>query len=1406
MKNQIDYSDDYGQVLKAMACTLGDYNFMAMRELFGQLRLRITPLESKATVWVRDGFLTGEVPRRYNSLCKVHISPKRWAEVMSSVTTKELPKLLAGSPVDDARVRESIGHLVGAFCHFLHGESFIEDMKGIDWQLLLTSPQLVIMDLLDHLTRQPKYATFTQHIDGSILWMLYNMNHVAAWRKMEPAEDKETLAAVFWDNPLIGEKLRNDMRDAYLYIVELLTAGRLEEVKQKMTPGTDYYNKLLALKSLQDGDAGTAYKLFGQLLKDGSDDFFDEPFTNFAYAVALGLTVNKNPKSMAPQARRVGEKLMKNRKVTGNETCYALRLVLHHYISHNAVAFLQQNPIPYACHDKMCQRLAVSFMRHYQVFDKEPDYFKKFTDDAVTSLATSLLPYIKRLEPWELALDKLLKMHRPAAARTKGEEVPSLEVERVAYVVNMHRYSVQPKLQKSKDGGLTWTKGRNIALKSFENSRMGYMTAQDRQVARMVESYSYGWYGQVTYSLSGIGVVAALAGCQSVFDEQTEQRIDIIEDPLQLTVQPCPNGFSVRSNVDLKNLESGVCLTKEGDRQLTVVRVNQKQQQTLELLRDAGVFPKESKQQLTQLLQNMSGSFTVMSPLLKNATDLKRVDASPLIAVQIAPAASSVIQLPNDQTTKHPIPQYSIALAVKPFGTHPPYQQPGQGMEIVSTKIDGERVQTERDLKAELSNLETLKKAMQPIIGNNVQSSIFNVQYSETDENRWLLDTAQCLTLLDMVRNMPQVAFAEWPQGAKMRVVRPTITPAMLRLKISSAGQWFEIEGDVQIGDKEKMKVAELLQRLREAEGNFIRLEGDEYIALSEQLRRQLQAIEKTIVSTNRLTAGRGKELKVAAMNGLQLQGLEEMGAKVRADEPFRQLMKRIEEAGKLKPVVPANIHAELRPYQEQGFVWMSRLAHWGAGACLADDMGLGKTLQAITLMQSRAAQGPQLVLMPTSVLLNWQQELQRFAPALTVKVLNAAASPSSPSSLSSLSSPSSPSSPSGPSSPKTTRQQLIAEAAEGDVVLSTYGLLVTEQELLATRNWTTIVLDEAHTIKNRDTQTSQGAMQLKGDFRLMLTGTPLQNHLSEIWNLFQFANPGLLGSFQQFTDRFIIPVERDHDQERQRLLRRLLSPFLLRRTKDEVLSELPEKTEITLRVELSPEEQALYDNLRQQAIANIEGSSQKGALQALAEITRLRQAACHPRLVNSKLHIPSSKTQAFLDLVAQLRSSGHRALVFSQFTSHLTLIREALDNHPSFGGEGGGCPYLYLDGSTPPQERNRLVREFQTGDTPLFLISLKAGGLGLNLTAADFVIHLDPWWNPAIEDQASDRAHRIGQERPVTVYRLIAAGTIEEKIIRLHGSKRSMADALLQDADLYTQITADDIVRLLRESVDDIS
>ena len=1379
--------------LQTMACTLHGYNYRELRHLYEYYHLHVTPIESNAKIWLEAGMAQGDKLNRYSSSSKVQIHPMRWVDVMHTVSPNDLEEILKYSRDNGQVVSAFMQYFLRSFCLFAVGEPFDDDLKRVPWPILIGQQPEVLM-ILENMVSREDCKGYVMRLPENMLMQLYYTEYVDQWLKLKPVTNIGLVTDLFFDNPFIEENKQQLMHDAYLYNVEFLQTGKLASIMQRMADGGEYQRKLRAIQKLHEGNQAEALAILTKLLKETNTSFFKEPMTNFVYAVALGLCIANPPTGRAGNGlRKTAETLAKSRKVIAFDGCYALRLVLYHYVLGNAAAFYHQNPLT-SCSDVMCWRLGALFLRHYQILDKEPPAVSKAADNVIscgydylrllysfdydelqpiadqlqkqTGLNTSLLPQVKRLPQWERTLDELLKLNRPAAKGAgKAEHPVEMEVERVAYLVNMRCYDVQPKLQKSKDGGLTWSKGRNIALKSFEGSRYGYMTAQDRAVARMVQSYSYGWYGEVSYELSGIGVVAALAGCQSVFDAFTEQRIDIVEESLQLSVDTCPNGYTVRSNADISHLDAtGICLTKEGNSQVTVVRVNAKQKQTLELLRDIGVFPRESKSKLTQLLQNLSGSMTVMSPLLKNSTDLKRVEASSLIAVQIAPAASptrihSAGDLPATQL-------FTISLAVKPFGQaggdlKSPYQQPAQGMEIVSTKINGERVQTERNLKAEKQNLDALRRLMKPF------------ERDETDENHWLIDTAQCLQLLELVRTASDICFVEWPQGVKMRVVRPMIDASKLRLKISGIGQWFEVEGDVQIGDKEKIKMAQLLEMLRSASGNFIRLSNDEYVALSEQLRRQLQAIDKMLI-------GRGKELKVAAMNGMQLSAFEEMGAKVKADEAFRQLMKRIDEAGQQQFPLPANIHAELRPYQVAGYEWMSRLAYWGAGACLADDMGLGKTLQAITLMQSRAAQGPQLVIMPTSLLHNWVSEMNRFAPALNVKLLNQQG---------------------------VNRQQVVADAEPADIVLATYGLLVTEGELLSQRTWTTIVLDEAHAIKNRDTQTSKSAMELKGDFRLMLTGTPLQNHLNEIWNLFQFANPGLLGSYQQFTDRFILPIERDHDAERQRLLRRLLSPFLLRRTKDDVLSELPEKTEITLRVELSADEQALYDNLRQQAIANLEEGT-KSPLQALAEITRLRQAACHPRLINQELDIPSSKTQAFLRLVDELRQSGHRALVFSQFTSHLALIREELDklqSQASGSNPSDSWSYLYLDGSTTPSERDRLVRQFQTGSEPLFLISLKAGGLGLNLTAADYVIHLDPWWNPAIEDQASDRAHRIGQERPVTVYRLIAAGTIEEKIIRLHQNKRSMADALLQDADLYTQISSDDIIRLLREGVEAI-
>jgi SNF2 family DNA or RNA helicase len=353
--------------------------------------------------------------------------------------------------------------------------------------------------------------------------------------------------------------------------------------------------------------------------------------------------------------------------------------------------------------------------------------------------------------------------------------------------------------------------------------------------------------------------------------------------------------------------------------------------------------------------------------------------------------------------------------------------------------------------------------------------------------------------------------------------------------------------------------------------------------------------------------------------------------------------------------------------------------------------------------------------------------------------------------------------------------------------------------EMLAKIQWQTIVLDEAQSIKNFATKRSQAAMNLQGGFKLIVTGTPIENHLGELWNLFRFINPGLLGSLESFNERFANAIEH-HSENRHphNQLRKLIQPFILRRLKHQVLTELPSRTEITLHVELSPEELAFYEALRQQAITKLADSSAPAGqkhLQVLAEIMKLRQACCNPKLISPDIGVPSAKLQLFGETLTELLENKHKALVFSQFVGHLSLIREYLESQK--------IAYQYLDGSTSARDRKLRVDAFQAGEGDVFLISLKAGGTGLNLTAADYVIHMDPWWNPAVEDQASDRTHRIGQKRPVTIYRLVAKHTIEEKIVDLHKHKRDLADSLLEGADVSAKVSTTELLRLINAQPD---
>ena len=449
---------------------------------------------------------------------------------------------------------------------------------------------------------------------------------------------------------------------------------------------------------------------------------------------------------------------------------------------------------------------------------------------------------------------------------------------------------------------------------------------------------------------------------------------------------------------------------------------------------------------------------------------------------------------------------------------------------------------------------------------------------------------------------------------------------------------------------------------------------------------------------------------------------------------------------------LPDDLTAVLRPYQRQGVDWLSFLRDAGLGGVLADDMGLGKTLQAMAAFGGRT-----LVVAPTSVLFNWQAELARFRPSLNVCLYHGAG-------------------------------RALDPAAH--VTLTSYAILRLDGERLRAQDWRTVVLDEAQAIKNPDSQTARAAYALPAAFRLALTGTPVENRLEELWSLMHFTNRGLLGGRADFADRHARPIA-DGQAGAAAALRQRVRPFLLRRLKQDVAPELPPRTDAVLRVSLDDGERAVYDAVRattqKEIVALMDAGG--GVMKALEALLRLRQAACHPGLVPGQTAATSSKIEALLDALGTAVAENHKALVFSQWTSLLDLIEPALAE--------AEVPFVRLDGTT--RDRGEVVRRFQAdGGPPVMLVSLKAGGSGLNLTAADHVFICDPWWNPAVEAQAADRTHRIGQTRPVFVYRLIAADTVEERILALQDSKRALMDAALADGGAAGGLTKADLLALL--------
>ena len=728
------------------------------------------------------------------------------------------------------------------------------------------------------------------------------------------------------------------------------------------------------------------------------------------------------------------------------------------------------------------------------------------------------------------------------------------------------------------------------------------------------------------------------------------------------------------------------------------------------------VIPRTGEEQLRALITRLAKQFTIAGDYADDAySNLPAVQANICLHVIIAREDDDILSF---DFRNQPLPDEQLLQPVGSGAASLPY-----------TRASGENILLKRSLKAET-------KALRQLVSDCPALPQDTAKKAHCD----LDDLEQSLLALDQLNANPNVIL-DWDKTSPIKVSSKLPTTA-LKLSASSAAEWFSLRGQLNVSENEIVSLQQLLDALDQRAGTFVRLSQTSYLQLTKDLIRKLEALKSAgTLAKDTITMSPAALPMLASVfsSGLPKQ--------------LQDQINRMKQAFEATLPIPKNLNGILRPYQQDGFRYLARLADCRIGCCLADDMGLGKTIQLLTLLLREAPNGPALVICPASICQNWLREANRFAPSLHAIVL-----------------------------PTSGRKELIDQAKANDLIISTYGILTSEAELFAAKPWHTVILDEAQAIKNHTAKRTQNTKSLKADIRIASTGTPIENHLLELWSLFDFLNPGLLGSATHFERTFVEPDGRPNPR-----LKKLVSPLIMRRCKADVLDDLPPKTEITLPVELPDAEMTFYETLRREALDSLH-ADRSSRITILAQLTKLRRCCCHPSLVNPKLKLQGAKLQRLIELILELKDAGQRALVFSQYVDFLALVKPLLSqNHITF---------QYLDGATTQKARMAAVDSFQQGDGDVFLISLKAGGTGLNLTAASYIILTDPWWNPAVEDQAADRAHRIGQTNPVTVYRLIATNTVEERVLALHDRKRKASNDILSGAE-SSEITEKELLAL---------
>jgi superfamily II DNA or RNA helicase len=823
----------------------------------------------------------------------------------------------------------------------------------------------------------------------------------------------------------------------------------------------------------------------------------------------------------------------------------------------------------------------------------------------------------------------------------------------------------------------------------------------------------------------------ALVGHPRVFDGARGQApVEVVRGTCRVETEE--DGGHLRVIVEPEGATLGVNVVPEGESRLVVYTVTPAMARVVAIVGKGVRVPRANEQDVVRVLSQLADHVQVISEHV-GAERTVPPDATPCL--RFSPASGA----------------WRVQAGVRPFGENGRFFVAGLGATSLSIARDGQRLRCVRDLAVERERVDALILAC-PALAHDEDEAAEQAASGEIDA--WVLGEGEVLGLLCELRDSGVDHALEWPESASLRL-GGAISSKSLRARLRRDKGWYLVTGGVKLDDVTELALSDIVRAPVIAGGRFLRLPSGDYVEIERRMRGLIAALKASGAPRK---SGEGIEIHPAAVPALDAAASD---TPLDVDAEAKAWLARVSSVSQAMFEPPEGLTAELRPYQLEGYAFLRRMSELGLGACLADDMGLGKTVQLIALLLSRKDVGPALVVAPTSVCENWMRELRRFAPGL-VPVEYAGKD----------------------------REALLAAAAPGQIVVCSYAILQQDDAALAAVAWGTAVLDEAQFIKNAESQRAKAAFRLQAGLRIVATGTPVENHYGDLWSLFRFTSPGLLGDWPSFRRRFVLPIERDGNTSAAAALRELVGPYVLRRKKRDVLTELPPITEITHEVRLSSSSSMRYALLRKQIHEKLFSARGRGnKIEILAEITRLRRFCCHPRLVFPDADGASDKLQAFLDLAEELRENGHRALVFSQYVDFLGMAREALDER--------AIAYEYLDGSTPTAARQARVDAFQTGHAPLFLISLKAGGFGLNLTAADYVIHLDPWWNPAVQAQATDRAHRIGQTRKVTVYRLVTKDTIEEKIVALHSKKQRLANELL-DGAVPATLGADELLALL--------